>query len=415
MVHKPDQRSGRPRVTLWLGWDHDLYHISTLLTGLVELERTGRIYLHLAASRAGKDQNTGVRLDVAWEGGGQIDRLAVDLRDDSRSWDAGLLADCDLYLKRSFRAASYTALPIAQRNKFVPYGLNYSTRTSRMTARLLFHYLKQLPSYPASLARFHKHITKQLVFSPTPEFYEAAPDSAVERGVFFQTRVWNKESVPPSQDWQTFNESRAGLVRALRNELGPAFAGGLVPDATARQYFPDLLTTAPTRRGEFIAYSRRFLVAVSSEGLHGSVGFKMAEALAAARCIVTEPLGSELTAPLVEEKNILTYQTVDDAVSHCVRLLEDHNLAARQRANNHAYYREFVEPAAHAWYTITAGTRKPVEVAEPVAMGGGLANLASGVGPASTGATILHQPPKQQQAASAATTTTTTTTAGRRP
>lgn len=411
MVQKPDQRLGRPHVTLWLGWDHDLYHISTLLTGLVELERTGRLKLRLAASPAGKTQNTGVRLDVAWDGGAQVDRLAVDLRDDSRSWDAGLLADCDVYLKRSFRSASYTALPLAQRNKFVPYGLNYATRTNRMAARLVSHYLKQVLSYSSSFASFHKHVLKQLVFSPTPEFYEAAPDSAVERGVFFQTRVWNKESIPPSQDWHTFNESRAGLVRALRKELGAAFAGGLVPDATAREHFPDLLTTAPTRRGDFIAYSRRFLVAVSSEGLHGSVGFKMAEALAASRCIVTEPLGAELTAPLVEGKNILTYQTVDEAVNHCVRLLEDQNLAAVQRASNHAYYKEFVEPAAHAWYTVTAGARKPVEVAEPVAMGSELANLASGVRP---GAGMTVEPRPASAAVDGKDVGAASTTAGRR-
>src|SRR4051812_32824231 len=93
--------------------------------------------------------------------------------------------------------------------------------------------------------------------------------------------------------------------------------------------------------------SKRSLVGVYSRGLHHSLAFKLAEYLAASKCVVSPPFRNELPAPLVEGANYLQFQSVEQCVAQCQRLLRDADLAAAMRRQNRAYFLREVEPASH--------------------------------------------------------------------
>ncbi|HEY2031074.1 MAG TPA: glycosyltransferase, partial [Myxococcales bacterium] len=64
--------------------------------------------------------------------------------------------------------------------------------------------------------------------------------------------------------------------------------------------------------------------------------------------IVSQPLTNEPLDPLVEGEQLLLYRGEDECVSHCVRLLEDRDEAARLQSAARAYYERAVEPMAVA-------------------------------------------------------------------
>src|SRR5439155_9045955 len=113
--------------------------------------------------------------------------------------------------------------------------------------------------------------------------YELPPEAPVTSGIFFQTRLWQPDST--SDDAEQINLERVTLVRALREAFGTAFIGGMIPTEYAARCFPDTLTTHPTDRWSYIDLNKRSLIGIYARGLHGSIAFKMAEYLAASKCI----------------------------------------------------------------------------------------------------------------------------------
>jgi hypothetical protein len=55
----------------------------------------------------------------------------------------------------------------------------------------------------------------------------------------------------------------------------------------------------------------------------------------------------ELPRPLVAERNYLLFETPEQCIADCDRLLTDPILARDMRHANHRYYVEEVAPAAH--------------------------------------------------------------------
>jgi hypothetical protein len=89
---------------------------------------------------------------------------------------------------------------------------------------------------------------------------------------------------------------------------------------------------------------KRSLIGVATSGLHGSVGWKFAEYLAASRCIVSQPLCPERAYGIVEGEHYLPFQTADECANACERLLNDAALAQAMRRSNEDYYRNELKP-----------------------------------------------------------------------
>lgn len=331
-----------PRITVYLGARHDLYHTSRPLTGLCTLADRGELTLRYRVPRG----------DDAWLVSDPIvvcldietpvrRRVALDLRD-GLGLSFVILERVEIYFKRAFDAAEVAALPPHLAAKVRRFGLNYGCRSNASTTRLL----RAIGWDLLRLGRPGVARLRQYLSTPPPELFEQAPDAPVESKVMFQTRLWTADEVPAGEVGP-LNESRVVMVRTLREAFGDRFVGGLVPTPLALSQYPEDVTPHPSRYRDYLLLKKRCLISVYTKGVEDSLAFKLGETIAASQCLVAVPLRFELPVSLVPGEHYLPFTTPEEAVSACRRLLDDPALAARMRQANHAYYRQHVEPATH--------------------------------------------------------------------
>lgn len=288
---------------------HDLYHSGYLLSAAVRAGARIRI-------------EPGVHPLVPWvEADGRI--CAVDLWDSSLLYHESSLAKCDTYFKRSYVR---TDVPAAYRNKVRPFGLNYSCRTLGSLLQVLSVYGRRW-TMPDTW--------KNYLLSAPPEAYEVLPTDACDAVVLFQTRVWPLEETDPEHNSEDINAYRVQMVRELKRAFGNRFVGGLVPNPEGLSY-PDLVTNMPTRRREYAAWSRRPAIGIYTRGIHGSNAFKVAEYLAASKCIVGQSLLHELPQALGECHSVR--ETVEETVAECDALLSNPSRLGSMRRASWQYY-----------------------------------------------------------------------------
>jgi hypothetical protein len=218
-------------------------------------------------------------------------------------------------------------IPHEYRTKVLPFGLNYACRTP----------LSVLTAFNVFAPRFRLPCSwKNYLLSPSPRTFEVSPCQLTRPSILFQTRLWSRSELAPSDSPEEINGTRVKLVRELKRAFGPRFRGGLVPSKEA-SYYPDLITSVATRRWQYAASSRDATIGIYTRGLHGSNAFKLAEYLAGAKCIVGESLAHDL--PLALEECHRRCETIEGIVAECdVLLSNDARLQDLRRASSHYYH-----------------------------------------------------------------------------
>ena len=331
-------------VDAWCDEESEVQATAKIFAGLVSLERAGALRLRLRAARGGGGRT--VRLDL--HRGGETRRIAIDLADQARLIDRAAFDAADAYFKRSFEPAALTP-EVAARVR--PFGLLNPVATPGTRRRLASARLR----LGASRRRIGE--LRHLAVLPSASAFERPPQAPAEPAILYQVRLWDPK--PGRPDLDACLEQRVSLVRNLRAAFGRRFLGGLMPTPLARERFPELLTPLPSGMRAWPELVTRPLVAVSSEGLHGSIGYKLGEYLGASLAIVADRLPATLPEPLVEGAHYLAYRTPDECVARCERLLSDPASAGEMRERNWTYYRSQVEPAAQMRRVIEAAFAEP--------------------------------------------------------
>jgi hypothetical protein len=332
-----------PHIDAFVSPDHDLIHTSRIFTGLSALARRNAIRLRYRVPPAADRWLVGdpivICLDV--EAAGTCQRVAIDLRD-GLGVSRPILDRVDRYFKRAYYAPELADLSPSLAVRIEPFGLNYGCRSVAST----FDVMAQIGP---SLARRGRAVLPRLrpyLATPGPTAFEQDPDVVIEPKVMFQTRLWTRDEVPPDEV-EPLNEFRVAMVRALKRAFGSRFVGGVVPTPLALAQYRADVTPHSSRYVEYLALKKRCLVSVYTRGVEHSLAFKLGETIAASQCLVSVPLRYTLPAPLIEGHNYLSFDTTEEAVSACQRLLDDPALAQYMRHANHEYYVREVEPAAH--------------------------------------------------------------------
>ena len=133
-------------------------------------------------------------------------------------------------------------------------------------------------------------------------------------------------------------------MRALKEAFGTQFIGGLRPSRYALDHYPDCVVDDSFDFAEHLRQTKINLINVNTDGLHNSTGWKLAEMLAAATCVVAERPKHKLPVPLTEGLHYQSFTTPDECVAACRILLADAELANNMRHANYAYYRHQVRP-----------------------------------------------------------------------
>lgn len=306
-------------------------HTSQVITGFLLLEEQGVIDLKFEKPRSGSPYPNRHIVEVTLDGR----RIAFDVEDgynfDLSRFEAYLSGHCDVYFKRSFSTEINRTIKHCE--KIRPLGFNYHvTHRGNPNNRKIVTLTKQILK-KILLNREFKHTSHF-----THDKFEALPQrGATMPKILFATRLW--------EDDPGINSLRIDLLRALKEQYGSLFIGGLEDSALSREMAADLIIPPQmTNRATYLETMKRCDICIGSTGLHKSIGWKMGEYVAASRAIVTEKMFYEVPGDYTEGVHYLSFDTPDRCIAHVDNLVENPDLRYEMMAANHRYYNEYLRP-----------------------------------------------------------------------
>jgi len=328
--------------------------------GEIELEFTWHPQIRIHERDWGSlNNNRIVYLEVWPDVDGSPCKVCYDMLDGPEIISLDGIEQCDVYFKRSY-SSKYLDLQSdvwqkkhpEWRNKIFPYGLNFPC-----DSRFEFDVIKRLLIFNYATGWFYREPYKalRLLISTLikgsrklSSVTEVPPEVKSEPCILLQTRLFDPAHLSPKyiEDNVNFNEFRVAILRALKKEFGKRFIGGLIPNDYTRKHYSDLITTEKTDQKSYLDLVGKCQIVVFTKGLRFSTGWRLPELLAMSRCIVSEPLEYELPDPLQEGKNYLLYNSPDECVEACIKLLNDEELIKKIRLNNYQYYNSFVKASS---------------------------------------------------------------------
>lgn len=321
-------------------------HLEQIHAGLALLQRRGVIRLHYRLSppprgHAEPPMLSGHRSQIRLV----LDRFIVvhyDL-DDSTAVSAAALSDADAYFKRSATQEQIRG------GEVMALGLNVPVRHASGVAASIER--TAVNTWLRRRSGRHGHLQRrQMDWQYVPSIIELEHEpSRVSRGVVFLTRAWDPEdskNAEQAEHRRAINETRAQLVRLLRENLGPDFVGGFEPDKYALGLYPDCAASAVTfkDKGKYLALLADSAIGIATEGLHGSLGWKMGEYVAASRAIVSEPIGAAVPGSFRETSNYLEFSSPEGCLQGVLRLRADDEMRWRMMQANRSYWRMCLRP-----------------------------------------------------------------------
>jgi len=339
---------------------HRLEITASVVAGFASLKKAGVLDLRIRSLPDPEAAPHITLLHVTDKSSGERRTVAFDEYDRNDRIDLKTLNEVDVYFKRSYYSPSLEGMEAYLRSRIHPSGLTFACSTPG--SRLLLIRLA-LAAYSArmrasGLAGFKE--ANALLYHNAAQVEGMLPDHAYERRasdsirdqVVFQTRIWPEEP-DPTIDRGPVNRERLRLVESLRAEFDLPDLIGLLPTDYALAEAPHAVLSRKVGRAEYAQQLRTSLIAVNSHGLDGAAGFKLAESLAAGCALVSQPFLFELPEPLEPEVHFLPFQTPEECVAQCRRLMDDRELATRIRREAREYYLRNTAPSAHAWSLLT--------------------------------------------------------------
>jgi hypothetical protein len=251
----------------------------------------------------------------------------------------------DYYFKRSFNQQVAEQAP--RGCKALPLGLNYHIRPDRSLAT---ESVKEGLQSIIRRSDFASRILrlKNEEMSLPAEDYEYVPVACKDAKILFLTRVWNPAGFKTDRtkaDIEAINESRMSVVRICRKEFGERFCGGLTDDEFTRKCAKSLIAPLSlTNKKRYLELVKSHAVCIATTGLHGSIGWKFSEYVAASRAILTEPLLYEVPGCFRKGQNYLEYRHEDELIAGIDALLRNPTALLRMMQENYRYYNNYLRP-----------------------------------------------------------------------
>jgi hypothetical protein len=332
-------------------------HLQQLYTGFLMLHRNGAIRLSQERRRTPTEypsralhlrDGAHAHLDAIIDG--KV-RIHFDTHD-GEDIATGELDDCDIYFKRSYSPSLIATLPPHQASKIERLGLNYRVLPSGIDWFAMRRTLSLDDMPRARQLKQALDAGNALGDQPRVGRMESPPQRNAEPKVLFLAATYDPYDDPTRtrdkiEDRISINETRASCIRRLRSVLGHLFTGGVADSPFARKQYPDLvMPDSVTKQASYLAKMRAYPICVATTGLHGSIGWKLAEYVAFSKAILTEKLVYSVPGDFGPGRNYIEFASADDCAAAATRLVDDKDLRERLMLNNAAYYRSYLRPDA---------------------------------------------------------------------
>jgi len=263
--------------------------------------------------------------------------IAADIEDNLTYFAKEINAD--FYFKRSFKSCLQKYLPNC---KIYPLGLNYQISSDFInpdnTKQIFKKYISK-NSYLSSILKIQPEYFKL-------KDYEFYPNPFYQLRIVFFTRLWDpEESKLPHlvEERRTINKNRVSCIRMCKETFPNNFIGGLSANSFTYKYAPDLIFPYKmTNKRDYLETVKLSNLCIATTGLHGSIGWKFAEYVAASRAILSEPLQYELPGNFKEGENFFSFTTAESLLNRINFLKENKDIIYKMMYNNYLYYNNYL-------------------------------------------------------------------------
>lgn len=316
-------------------------HLSQFFKGLKMLENKGLVTLERTFSNSPHGVinvliNNEIKLVV--DAIDEISHIEGSLNDKIKTF-FGKRRGVDIIFKRGYvdEMKDYNDV------KVYPLGLNYSVEYDGGAISVK----EKVKNYIKNIEWIRKLLKADKYTYPF-EMYEQMPILHREHKILFLTRLWNPvNAIYPSmkEEWEAINHNRVEAIRLCRKEFGKYFLGGLEDNEFTRKYASDVILGYQfTNKASYLELMKQHNICIATTGLHGSIGWKFAEYVAASRCIVSEPLEYKTTGDFAEGKNYMAYHNPIEMLEKINHLLENPSKMLDMMYANYLYYNSFMRP-----------------------------------------------------------------------
>jgi hypothetical protein len=338
-------------------------HLQQLYAGFVRLQAAGVIDLQIDTQVSRSELSHLPILYATINGSVAVVYDALD----GLNWVPGTIEDnlrffqttvkADYYFKRSFNQQVATMGPLGC--KVLPLGFNYHVRPHCALVR---------PSPTERLRDIvrRNELASNLLRSNNDDMalpaedYEHHPILDKDAKILLLTRLWNPADFDRGETKahiEALNESRISAVTVCRKEFGERFCGGLSDSHFSRKLAKSLIAPLSlTNKKRYLKLVKSHAICIGTNGLHGSVGWKFGEYVAASRAIVSEPLLYEVPGDFRKEQNYSEFTNVDGLIAGISALLRDRSALLAMMQQNYRYYNSFLKPESLVLNTLLKAT-----------------------------------------------------------
>lgn len=343
-------------------------YVEQIIAGYILLEKMGQIRLQLHEKpELKKEFYHDAIIETVLD---HRIRIVYDLTDgynnypSFRSFD-DMLDQVDILFKASCHEGFHSTL--RNRDKIVPLAPRYRTTIRNSWAnradfrKCIKGDRSEIKTFLRNAIPFSENSTRNHYLKR----FEAKAIPHKDTKIFFFTRLWDpgiassyssqnvdldgsdvKDRIQAKkEEYAAISKLRASIVKALKQEYGSSFIGGLAPTDYAIRTYPDLVgTTEMARRTKYTANMHRADICVNTQGTHGCYNFSFGEELAASRAIVTEKPIYQTPPFLHEGVNYYTYTSVDECLQKVAFLFEHPAAMLEMMQKNESYYQEHLRP-----------------------------------------------------------------------
>lgn len=317
----------------------NIEHASQIITGFLMLREQG---WDVEVVNRSRDENTpfyGLPAVLAEYRGKRLFYDVWDGYQDPEDMALGL-ESCDFYFKRSFSAEKNQELFPEDTQRIYPLGFNYHVTH---------------PKNPVGEPLWKEALRPLQGKTPVrwfvPEVFEGDGEAPCGNPpkILFLARLWGREAWlegdPANDEREQISRDRIEIIRTLRREYGDAFTGGLNDCPLSRALAPDLIVPRElTERRRYLQAVHDSDICIGTMGLHGSIGWKTGEYVAAAKAIVHDTMRYSVPGDFREGVNYLSFRTAQECVEAVAQLVESPERIQAMKRANAAYYRQYLRP-----------------------------------------------------------------------
>jgi hypothetical protein len=335
----------------------DSDHLQQIYTGFWVLQKRGLIKLKQRLCNKYLISD-GAYLEVVVNG---TRRIYYDTHD-SFEIDTEALSRVDFYFKRSYSDQIINNL--SYKEKIFPLGLNFVVYAAGLDILLLNRMSLQrrniLKLRNLLLGIGLDRLLGGRIYVDRFDRVALYPDLLLPPKILFMTRAFDPvmaRSKTKREEREFLNDTRAKCIRLMRRELGNRFVGGFVHEDYAVAQFKDcLVENAMSDKQNYMKIMRQFPICVATTGLHGSIGWKMAEYVSHGKAIVTEKLNCRLPGRFERDTNYLDFIVPEDCVRAASKLCDEDDLRFEMMLKNYRYYESYVKPDSLILNTLAIAT-----------------------------------------------------------